>query len=185
MDIPPNNKKNVGKYPGHNHGNSSQRTLMSAFDFSSKHGDDEEISFKEKRFLVVDDLAGMRSSMRTIITTFGGVAIDMAANAADALGKMERTTYDIILCDYDLGSGKDGQVMMEEAKKRKLLKNSSIFMMVTAERSYERVIGAAEQAPDDYLLKPFVGETLQLRLSRVIRKKRFFVPILDLMDQQD
>ena len=39
-------------------------------------------------------------------------------------------------------------------------------MMVTAERTYDRVMSAAELAPDDYLVKPFTEETLRLRLVR-------------------
>ena len=148
-------------------------------------GQRNDTNFQEKTFLVVDDIVGMRTSMRITISTFGGVRIDMATNANDAIYKIERKSYDIILCDYDLGGGKDGQQLLEEIKRRKLIKSSVIFMMVTAEQRYERVVSAVEMAPDDYLIKPFNGETLLIRLTRLLRKKAFFEPIYSLMDKQD
>ena len=143
------------------------------------------VDFSEKTFLVIDDIIGVRSSMRITISTFGGVKIDMAANAADAINKVEHRVYDIILCDYVLGDAKDGQQLLEELKRRRMIKNSTIFMMVTAERTYERVVSAVELAPDDYLIKPFSGEVLRVRLERLIRKKEFLAPVYSLMEKQE
>ena len=143
------------------------------------------LDFKDKTFLVIDDIIGVRSSMRITISTLGGVKIDMAANAADAINKIEHRTYDIILCDYSLGDAKDGQQLLEELKRRRLIKSATIFMMVTAERSYEKVVSAVELAPDDYLIKPFSGEVLRLRLERLVNKKTFLAPIFDLMERQE
>lgn len=143
------------------------------------------IDFKEKTFLVIDDIIGVRSSMRITISTFGGVKIDMAANAADAINKIEHRTYDIILCDYSLGDAKDGQQLLEELKRRRLIKNATIFMMVTAERSYEKVVSAVELAPDDYLIKPFSGEVLRTRIERLMQKKMFLAPIYALMEKEE
>lgn len=145
----------------------------------------EPTNFQEKTFLVVDDVVSMRASLRNTISTLGGTRIDMAGNGIEAINRLEQRTYDIILCDYDLGGGKDGQQLLEEAKRRKLVKNSTIFMMVTAERSYEKVVSAAELAPDDYLIKPFAGEVLRLRLEHLARKKTYFSPVFALMDLQD
>ena len=143
------------------------------------------INFQEKNFLVIDDAPGMRSSLRNTISTLGGVRIDMAGNAVETINRLEQRDYDIVLCDYDLGGGKDGQQLLEEVKRRKLLKNNTIFMMVTAERSYEKVVSAVELAPDDYLIKPFAGEVLRLRLERLLQKKAYFAPVYALMDGQD
>lgn len=145
----------------------------------------EPTNFQEKVFLVVDDVVSMRASLRNTISTLGGTRIDMAGNGIEAIHRLEQRTYDIILCDYDLGGGKDGQQLLEEIKRRKLVKNSTIFMMVTAERSYEKVVSAAELAPDDYLIKPFAGEVLRLRLEHLARKKTCFSPVFALMDAQD
>jgi DNA-binding response OmpR family regulator/Tfp pilus assembly protein PilF len=151
----------------------------------ASHTDSEPTKFQEKAFLVIDDVVSMRASLRNTIITLGGTRIDMAGNGIEAINRLEQRHYDIILCDYDLGGGKDGQQLLEEIKRRKLVKHSTIFMMVTAERSYEKVVSAAELAPDDYLIKPFAGEVLRLRLERLIQKKTYFSPIFALMDKQD
>lgn len=143
------------------------------------------VDFQSKTFLVIDDIIGVRSSMRITISTLGGTKIDMAANAADAINKIGHRDYDIILCDYSLGDAKDGQQLLEELKRRRLVRSATIFMMVTAERSYEKVVSAVELAPDDYLIKPFSGEVLRLRLERLVNKKTFLAPIFDLMEQQE
>jgi len=58
-------------------------------------------------------------------------------------------------------------------------------MMVTAERSYEKVVSAVELSPDDYLIKPFAGEVLRLRLEHLSQKKAYFAPVFALMDTQN
>lgn len=150
--------------------------------FGSKNA---PVDYQNKTFLVIDDIIGVRSSMRITISTFGGVKIDMAANAADAINRIENRTYDIILCDYSLGEAKDGQQLLEELKRRRLIKDGTVFMMVTAERTYEKVVSAVELAPDDYLIKPFSGEVLRTRLDRLVHKKAFLAPIYDLMERQE
>lgn len=52
-----------------------------------------------------------------------------------------------------------------------LISLSTVFVMTTAEGSYERVVAAAEFAPDDYLLKPFNANNLKERLDRILTKK--------------
>lgn len=160
---------------------------MNAEDFQAKTSSTghEPTNFQEKTFLVIDDVVSMRSSLRNTISTLGGTRIDMAGNGIEAINRLEQRAYDVILCDYDLGGGKDGQQLLEEAKRRKLVKNSTIFMMVTAERGYEKVVSAAELAPDDYLIKPFAGEVLRLRLESLSQKKTYFSPVFALMDEQD
>ncbi|MBU0593308.1 MAG: response regulator [Gammaproteobacteria bacterium] len=150
-----------------------------------RNAKDAPVDFQDKTFLVIDDIIGVRSSMRITISTFGGVKVDMAANAADAFNKIEHRNYDIILCDYSLGEAKDGQQLLEELKRRRMIRNATIFMMVTAERGYEKVVSAVELAPDDYLIKPFSGEVLRTRLQHLIHKKTFLAPIYELMERQE
>lgn len=133
--------------------------------------------FSSKRFLIVDDHAGMRSSLRAILSAFGVVYSEMAGTANDAIRRLQTRSYDVILCDYFLGDGSDGQQLLEQLRHNKLIRLQTVFVMVTAERVYERVVSAVELAPDDYLIKPFTAETLRTRLARVMEKKQAFAPI--------
>lgn len=88
-----------------------------------------------------------------------------------------RIRYDVVLCDYNLGEGKNGQQVLEEARQRNLLNPSSVWLMVSAEKSTESVMGAAEHQPDAYLIKPITEGVLLTRLNRVWHKKQIFRPI--------
>lgn len=140
-----------------------------------------KINLAPLSFLIIDDSPTMRASLRMTASTFGVTKIDIVASAVEAFNRMTAREYDVILCDYNLGDSKDGQMLLEETQRRGLLKPSTIFVMVTAERSYERVVSAVELAPDDYLLKPFTGEMLQRRLEKIACKKKLLKPVHDLL----
>jgi DNA-binding response OmpR family regulator/Tfp pilus assembly protein PilF len=127
--------------------------------------------YGNKRVLVVDDHPGMRASLRITLSNFGVTQTDMAPSAADAVHKVRQRHYDIIISDYNLGEGRDGQQLLEELRQGRLIGLSTVFIMVTAERMYEKVISAVELVPDDYLIKPFSAEVLRTRLEQVLRKK--------------
>jgi tetratricopeptide (TPR) repeat protein len=141
-------------------------------------------SYSDKRLLIIDDIPDMRSTLRSQI---GSLAIDkvaMAGNVREALDHLRKAKYDIILCDYFLGSGTDGQQFLEFLRSSKLIGRATLFIMVTAETGYESVITAAECLPDDYLLKPFTAETLRSRFERLLEKKTRLAVIDKLMDQE-
>lgn len=142
-----------------------------------------DIDFSKMRFLIVDHHVGMRTSLRAILSGFGVVYSEMAGTANDAIRRLKTKPYDIIICDYFLGDGPDGQQLLEEMRHNKLIKLQTVFVMVTAERAYERVVSAVELAPDDYLIKPFTSEKLQVRLERVLQKKQAFAAIHELIEQ--
>ena len=141
-----------------------------------------DIKFEEKRVLIIDDVPGVRSSIRAILGNFGVVYAEMAGTANDAIRRLQGKSYDIIICDYFLGDGSDGQQLLEQLRHNKLISLSTIFIMVTAERVYEKVVSAVELAPDDYLIKPFTAEALKSRLERVILKKLAFSAIYHLIE---
>ena len=142
-----------------------------------------DINFAEKRVLIIDHHSGMRSSMRAILSALGVVYVEMANTANDAIRRLQAKSYDIILCDYFLGDGSDGQQLLEQLRRNKLIELSTIFIIVTAESAYERVVSTVELAPDDYLIKPFSGEMLKNRLERVLLKKLAFAPIHRLIEE--
>jgi len=56
--------------------------------------------------------------------------------------------YDIVLSDYNLGGNIDGQHILETTRKNYSLDHSAIFMMITADTTYESVVSAVEYEPD-------------------------------------
>ncbi len=133
--------------------------------------------YTKKRFLVVEDFDDMLRAIRQMLEAMGAKDIRLAANGEDAIKEMMRFPMDAVLCDYNLGESKDGQQILEEARARRLLKPSSVFIMITAETSIDMVLGAVDHKPDDYIIKPFNRNALKLRLDRAMARKAEFAPI--------
>lgn len=137
------------------------------------------LNLSEIRFLHIDDFANYRSMLRSILKSIGVQHIDDAGDAQSALEKIEENPYDVILCDYNLGDGQNGQQLLEEAMHRKLMPYGTIFIMVTAENTMDMVMAAVEYRPDGYLSKPFPKEILVSRLEKAIEKKEAFKKIYE------
>ncbi len=129
------------------------------------------VSYLDKSFLVIDDFPEFRRSVKGLVQQLGAIEIEMAGTGEEALNLCARKRFDIILSDYNLGDGKDGQQLLEELYVKNLIKPSSIFVMVTAENTTAMVMGALEHQPDAYLTKPFNKAALQQRLDKLVEKK--------------
>ncbi|MBV8467411.1 MAG: response regulator [Burkholderiales bacterium] len=128
----------------------------------------------KKLCLVVDDFQGMRTMLRDMLREGGATQIDLASNGKEALHRLQEQKFDIVLCDYNLGPGKNGQQVLEEAKVRKLIGPACTWVMVTAEKASDGIMGAMEYQPDAYLIKPVTTDLLLSRLERIAVKKQAF-----------
>jgi tetratricopeptide (TPR) repeat protein len=137
----------------------------------------QEVPWADKHYLIVDDFVGIRQLLRESLRNLGARNIDQASSGGEAMSLLGRIRYDVVLCDYNLGDGKNGQQVLEEVRQRNLLNPSSVWLMVSAEKSTESVMGAAEHQPDAYLIKPITEGVLLTRLNRVWHKKQVFRPI--------
>lgn len=135
--------------------------------------------------LLIEPHAGMRASMHHMLTQCGMTKIEHAVGAGSAIRPIKAKAFDLILCEYDLGDGQDGQQLLEDLRHNGLIPLSTIFFMVTAERSYEKVVSAAELAPTDYILKPFTADIVLDRVMRALERRAQFLPIYQLMEQGD
>ena len=133
--------------------------------------------------LLIEPNPGMRVSLHNMLNQCGVGKIEHALNSGTAVKTIQAKVFDIILCEYDLGVGQDGQQLLEDVRHHKLTPLSTIFIMVTAERAYSKVVGAAELAPNDYLLKPFNADRLLDRVSRAIEKRGAFLTVYELIDK--
>lgn len=143
------------------------------------------ISFTDRKILVIDDMPDMRTTMRNQMQALGIINVSLASNVKDALNFISQRTYDVILCDYYLGGSTDGQQFLEYLRSTNKISRATLFIMITAETGFNSVITAAECLPDDYLLKPFTGETLKIRLERLLERKARLANIDRLQDKGD
>ena len=135
------------------------------------------------RVLLVDQHANARNTLRIILSTLGVSAVHNAGSSAEVLRQVRAYSFDIILADYHLDDGRDGQQLLEELRHKHLISLSTVYMIITAERGYHNVVSVAELAPDDYLIKPFTAEQLQGRLGRALYKKHFFSRVFEHLDK--
>ncbi len=128
--------------------------------------------FTNLSYLVIDDFEQMRVSFKTMLTRFGAEDIDTCPSGEKALKQLSSRTYDVVICDYNLGEGKDGQQVLEEARYLGYLGHACSFFMVTAESNMPMVLGALEQQPDEYMVKPITPDALQHRLANTLKRKQ-------------
>lgn len=126
-----------------------------------------------KSILIVEDYPAMRKAIRDMLYILEADTIVEADNGVNAINAMTKTSFDIVLCDYNLGNGKNGQQVLEEARYRKLIGQHCIFIIVAAEQTASMVLGAMDSKPDEYLTKPFNAQQLFARIERNLRRKQF------------
>ncbi|MGZ3184655.1 MAG: response regulator [Telluria sp.] len=132
--------------------------------------------------LIIEPHAGMRSSIHNMLNLCGLTQIDHASGSNAAIKSVGLKSYDLILCEYDLDGGQDGQQLLEDMRHHKLISLGTMFFMVTAEGNYGKVVSAAELAPTDYILKPFTADLLLERIGRALEKRNIFLPVYQLME---
>lgn len=143
------------------------------------------MNLETKSTLIVDDSKAMRDMLRIHLSNLGIKQVRMAERIPDALREIKGRPFDVILCDYHLGDGRNGQQFLEELRTRDLIHLSEVFIMVTSEQQYKNVIAVAEYAPDDYLIKPFISNELEQRLLAAFEKKHALRAIFSAMDAKD
>jgi len=137
--------------------------------------------------LIVDPNGGMRASLQNMLNQTGITRVESAVNASTAIKQLAKRAYDIILCEYDLGDpsgdGQDGQQLLEDLRHHRLITASTIFIMLTSEGVYDKVVSAAELTPTDYVLKPFTVEMLSTRIKRALERRTALLPVWQLAAQ--
>ncbi|RKT51216.1 tetratricopeptide repeat protein [Azonexus fungiphilus] len=140
-------------------------------------------SLTKKRVLIVDRHSPARDSLRLMLGALGVTAVHGAGSSAEVIRQVKGNRFDIILSDFVLDDGRDGQQLLEELRHAHLIALGTVYMIITSERSYTNVVALAELAPDDYLIKPFTSEQLQARLVRAIYKKHVLRKIYEQIER--
>ena len=153
--------------------------------------DDEDMllilqqALTKKRVLIVDRHPPARDSLRLMLSALGVTAVHGAGNSAEVIRQVKGNRFDIVLSDFVLDDGRDGQQLLEELRHAHLIPLATVYMIITGERAYNNVVSLAELAPDDYLIKPFNADQLQVRLIRAIYKKHILHRIYQQIERGD
>lgn len=105
--------------------------------------------------LIVDDEESVRDSLYNWFIE-DGYEVDCAANAKEALMKVEAGKYDIILADIKM-PGMDG---LEMHRRIRASNSNAIVIIMTAFASVETAVQALKDGAFDYITKPFDPDDL-------------------------
>lgn len=141
--------------------------------------------FGQLSVLVVDDFSSFRATLIAMLNRLGITHIEEASRAQEAIKWCKEREFDVILCDYNLGSGRNGQHVLEELRFKGLISRRSLFVMVTAEASKEMVLSAYDCEPDDYLTKPLNLKVLEQRLGRLIQQRDALLSVNLALEKHD
>lgn len=131
----------------------------------------KQLSYANLKVLIADDFSNFRYTINGMLSKLGINQIEQAANGDDVLRQCQSGRFDVILCDYDLGLGRNGQQVLEELRFRKLINKQTVFIIISANASKEVVMAAYDCAPDDYLMKPITAKMLEQRITRLLNQR--------------
>ena len=109
----------------------------------------EQTENKTPRVLIVDDTPEIREIIH-ILLRGEGVELSEAKNGEEALIKMEKTAYDLVILDIMM-PGMDGYHTCMEIRK---MSNAPILFLSAKTREGDKMLGFSSGG-DDYLAKQF------------------------------
>jgi len=125
------------------------------------------------RILVVDDEPALRELLSEILTE-AGYFVAACANGREALGALERETYDAVISDVSMPD-MNGIALLRAVREKDL---DVPVVLCTGRPSIETAASAVEQGALQYLIKPVSSEALleagarAVRLGKLARLKR-------------
>jgi putative two-component system response regulator len=119
------------------------------------------------RTLIVDDEPGIRSLAGKILSRDGTVC-EMAGTAEEALERLARERFDVILLDIRL-PGMDGLTLAGRIQESD---PDIALVMMTGTTNVESVIAAMQAGAADYVVKPFGADTLMRAFGRAADRRR-------------
>jgi DNA-binding response OmpR family regulator len=118
------------------------------------------------RVLVVEDEKKLNRMISDYLSALG-YAVESAYDGTDALSKIERAKFDIVVLDVML-PGIDGLSLARRVRARSDLP----LIMLTARSGEADKLMGLEVGADDYLTKPFSVRELEARVRTVLRRAR-------------
>lgn len=117
-----------------------------------------------KTCLIVDDSRVIRKVSRHILETIG-FAVEEAENGQDGLDKCESAMPDVVLLDWNMPVMSGIEFITHLRQREGGDKPKVVFC--TTENDVAHIREAISAGADEYVMKPFDHETLQIKLQLV------------------
>lgn len=116
--------------------------------------------------LVVDDFESMRRILKQVLHDIGFRHITLADDGTTALALLRQGGFGLLVTDWNMPQ-MDGLELVRAVRADARLQFLPI-LMVSAEAKREQIIAAARAGVNDYIVKPFMAETLRLKVERML-----------------
>ncbi len=120
-----------------------------------------------KKILVVDDELDICRLLKFNLEK-EGFMVDTVADAIEAMKRLRKSTFDLIVLDLMLPE-MDGLQFCKTIKEEQSLKDIPVIMLTAKDEEIDRVLGL-ELGADDYITKPFSMRELIARVKAVLRR---------------
>ncbi|MDP5136498.1 response regulator [Rheinheimera baltica] len=141
--------------------------------------------YKSKRLLLVEDCEPVRASIKGMLQQIGFEDITAVADATQAMPLVKKDSFDFILADFDLGSGKDASQFFAELSQQGLMHVNCCFLMFSAEPRRMPVLGVLHGSPDGFILKPFSYVELEKRLTKAWSSRAKLLKVYSALQRKD
>ena len=120
--------------------------------------------------LIADDEPGIRLALRANFLREGW-QVETATGVREALACLQRSTFDLVLCDVRMSDG-DGFEVMQAVRESANAQNSpSAFLFLTAYASVPEAVRAMQGGAVDYLTKPVCFDHLLSVAKRITHSR--------------
>ncbi len=119
------------------------------------------------KILIVDDEMAIRETLKSILEE-EGYECAVAADGLDALEKLEKNNFDVIISDIKMPN-MDGMELMDRVSN---ISPETFFIIMTAYASVQTAIETLRKGAYDYLIKPVEFDDLLIRLKRLLNFKK-------------
>jgi len=126
-------------------------------------------------FLVVDDLANMRRTIKNMLRQLGYARITEAENGLDAWRKLPIENIDVAIVDWNMPQMSGVELLRRIRADEKFAQIPII--MVTAENEADSIAEAAEAGCSAYIIKPLVVKVLAEKITAALGKKEKILPL--------
>ena len=116
--------------------------------------------------LIVDDSISMRKVLVAVLSKIGITEVGQAADGEEAVAACDTDDYDVVLMDWNMPK----MLGIDALKQIRADGKSVPIIMVTTETEKGRVLEALKAGANNYIIKPFKPDAIQLKIEETLAK---------------
>ena len=120
---------------------------------------------EKRRVLLVDDSTTVCSVVEKILRDCGFEQITVVHDGPTALDRLQKDTFEIVLCDWEM-SPMSGVDVLTEVRRNAGSKDTS-FILMSAKKELQWIMAAKKAGADSLITKPFNAETLKSKIAQL------------------